>query len=116
MAGNFADLHAVQGRLSAYEAKIDGYRKAKNYWDVAYFTGYQNGLLQFVLAHSDDIDEIPAIPECFHPGKGEMELAEFNELVRDNPEIHKTALKEAKRKTSVLSDDDEIKVQHLPWG
>lgn len=116
MAGDFADLHAVQGRLRAYEAKIDGYRKAKNYWDVAYFTGYRNGLLQFVLAHSDDFDEVPAIPECFHPGKGEMELEEFNELVRDNPEIHKAALKEERRKTSDLADDDEIKVQHLPWG
>lgn len=115
MAGEFSDLHAVQSRIRAYQDKIEGYRKAKNYWDVAYFTGYQNGLLQFVLAHADEVEEYPAVPECFHPGKGEMELEEFNEVVRGNPEIHKAALKEAKRKTSDLSDD-EIVVQHLPWG
>lgn len=118
MSGEFADLHAVQGRMHAYREKIDEYRKLKSYWDVAYFTGYQNGLMQFVLAnsHADDADGIPMVPECFHPGRGEMDLEEFNEVVRSNPEIHKAALKEAKRKASTLGDNDEIVVQHLPWG
>lgn len=115
MAGEFSDLHDVQGRIRAYQEKIEGYRKAKNYWDVAYFTGYQNGLLQFVLAHADDPEGYPVLPECYHPGKGEMELGEFNATVRSNPEIHKAALREAKQKTSKLGGD-EIVVQHLPWG
>lgn len=114
MTGDFSDLHKVQGQMSVYSDKIDKYRKAKNYWDVAYFTGYQNGLMRLVLLNSKVFDDPPDIPECYHPGKGEMYLEDFDELVRGNPEIHKGALKEARRKTADLGEG--IVVQHLPWG
>jgi hypothetical protein len=116
MAGEFADLNAVQGRIAGYEAKIKAYKKAKNYWDVAYFTGYQNGLMQFVLLNSKTDEDVPPIPECFHPGEGELYLDEFDELVRPNPDIHKGALKEAKVRTAEFPADGGLVVQHLPWG
>lgn len=114
-AGEFSDLHAVQARISAYQAKIDSYRKARNYWDVAYFTGYRNGLIQLLLLHDDEIEELPPMPECYHPGKGELTLEQFDAQVRPNPEVHKAALKEAKKRVSRLAGEGLV-VQHLPWG
>lgn len=116
MTGEFSDLHDVRGRIAGYEIKIAGYRKARNYWDVAYFTGYQNGLLQFVMMNSKDGKELPPLPECFHPGEGELYLDEFDQYVRPNPEIHKGALKEAQRRTAKFSGETDLVVQHLPWG
>lgn len=116
MTGEFSDLHAVQGRIAAYEAKIAEYKRVKNQWDAAYFTGYQNGLMQFVMLNSKTNEEVPPIPECFHPGQGELYLDEFNKMVRPNPEIHKGALKEARRRTAEFPADEDLVVQHLPWG
>jgi hypothetical protein len=116
MTGEFSDLHDVQNRIAGYERKIVGYRRRKNYWDVAYFTGYQNGLLEFVLLNEKADEEPPAIPECFHPGLGELYLEEFNEQVRENPECHKGAFREAQRRTAKFSGDEDVVVQHLPWG
>lgn len=116
MTGEFSDLHAVQGRVGAYGDKINEYKKRKNYWDVAYFTGYQNGLMQFVMLNSKDDEDVIPIPECFHPGQGELYLDEFDELVRPNPEIHKRALKEARARTASFPEDEDVVVQHLPWG
>lgn len=115
-SGEFADLHVVQGRISGYEEKLRECAKARNYWDLAYFTGYQNGLFHFILLNDDDLDEVPKIPECFHPGQGDMHLDEYDETVRSNPEIHKAALAKAHKTTAHLTSDDELVVQHLPWG
>lgn len=112
--GDFSDLHKIQGQISVYDKKIDDYRKARNYWDVSYFAGYQNGLMRLVLLNSKIDAETPSIPECYHPGKGAMYLEDFDAVVRPNPDIHKGALKEARRKTANLAEG--IVVQHLPWG
>ena len=114
MTGDHSDLHRVQGQISKYEEKIESYRKDRNYWDVAYFTGYRNGLIRLVLLNSKIDDDPPSIPECYHPGIGEIDLEEYDNLVRKNPEIHKGALREARRRTSDLGEG--IVVQHLPWG
>lgn len=116
MTGEYADLHNVQGRIAGYSKMIADYKKARNYWDVAYFTGYQNGLMQFVLINSKDDDDVPPLPECFHPGLGALYLDDFNDAVRDNPDIHKGALKEAQKKTSKFRDNEDMVVQHLPWA
>ena len=115
MTGEFSNLHDVQRRIAGYEAKVAEYRRAKNYWDIAYFRGYQNGLLQFAMMNSDDAEVVP-IPECFHPGQDEMYLEEFNEIVRPTPAIHKAALREAKKRTASFIEDEDLVVQHLPWG
>lgn len=115
MAGEFSDLHEVQGRLLAYSEKIKGYAKERNYWDVSYFKGYQNGMIRFLLLNDKEEVDPPSIPECFHPGQGELELDEFDKIVRPNPEIHKGALREARKRTANLADGDLV-VQHLPWG
>ncbi len=116
MTGEFSDLHDVQNRIRGYETKISEYMKARNYWDVAYFTGYQAGLIQFVMMNSKTDDEFPPLPECFHPGEGVMYLDDFDSIVRDNPAIHKTSLKEAEKRVSRFNDDEDLVVDHLPWG
>ncbi len=115
MTGEFSDLHNVQRRIAGYDLKIAEYRKTKNYWDIAYFSGYQNGLLQFAILNSDNVEVVP-IPECFHPGQGELYLDEFNEIVRPTPTIHKAALREAKKRTASFAEDEDLVVQHLAWG
>ena len=114
MTGDFSDLHKVQGQIHLYDEKIEAYRKSRNYWDAAYFTGYRNGLIRLVLLNAESDEDAPSIPEFYHPGIGEIDMEEFDEFVRTNPEIHKGALKEARRRTLNLADD--IIVQHLPWG
>jgi hypothetical protein len=115
-SGEFADLHAVQGRIAGYAQKIRECVAAKNYWDAAYFAGYQNGLLNFVLLNDDDLSEMPEIPECYHPGQGELYLEEFDALVRGNPEIHKAALARARKMTERFAQGEQLIPQHLPWG
>lgn len=116
LTGEFADLHQVQGRVAGYERKIQECKKAKNYWDLAYFKGYQNGLMHFLFLNDETEEQVPAIPECFHPGQGELYIEEFDELVRNNPEIHNAALAEAKKTTARFADNCDLVVQHLPWG
>jgi hypothetical protein len=116
LTGEFADLHAVQGRIAGYGKEIKERAKARDYWNLAYFNGYQNGLLLFILLNDDDIDELPDIPECFHPGQDELYLEEFNDVVWNDPEIHKASLAKAKKITARFADDNELVVQHLPWG
>lgn len=116
MTGEYADLHKLDAQIAGYSQMIADYKKARNYWDLAYFTGYQNGLIQFALINSKDDDDVPPLPECFHPGLGELYLDEFNDKVRDNPDIHKGALKEAQKKASKFRDDEDMVVQHLPWA
>lgn len=116
MTGEFSDLHDVQSRIRGYEAMIEEYKKKKNYWDVSYFRGYQNGLLHFVLINSKGDEVIGDIPECFHPGKGELYMEEFDEIVRPHPHVHKGAFKQAQKMVSKFSEEADVVVQHLPWG
>lgn len=116
MTGEFSDLHEVQRRISAYSQKIADYKKSKNYWDLAYFKGYQNGLLQFLFENEKSDEEVPSIPECFHPGVEEVYLEDFDDTIRPNPEIHKAALKVAKRIAAGYTKGSQIIVQHQPWG
>ena len=116
LTGEFADLHQVRARVTGYERKIKECQKAKNYWDLAYFKGYQNGLMHFLFFNEKTKEEVPGIPECFHPGQNELYIEEFDKLVRNNPEIHKAALAKAKKATAGFGGDSELVVQHLPWG
>jgi NAD-dependent SIR2 family protein deacetylase len=116
MMGDFANLHDVQMRISNYEKKISGYRKCKNYWDLAYFSGYQNGLMQFLLVNEETDSDIADLPEFFHPGKGELYEDDYEKLVRPNPNVHKGALRDAMRRAAQFSDDPDLTIQHPPWG
>lgn len=114
MAGDFADLHRVQSLISLYDDKCDMYRKQKSLADAAYFRGYRNGLIRLVYLNSKIDDDPPYIPEFYHPRMGEMDREEYDNLVLDNPNVHKAALKEAQRKTAHLTDG--MVIQHQPWG
>lgn len=116
LTGEFANLHDVQNRISGYEQKIAECRKSRDYWNLAYFKGYQNGLMHFVFYNQEANEELPPIPECYHPGQDELYLDEFDEIVRGNPEIHKLAYSKAKKITARFKDDADLVVQHLPWG
>lgn len=70
MAGDFSDLHKVQGQISLYDDKCDEYRKLKSLADVSYFRGYRNGLMRLVYLNSKLEDDPPVIPEFYHPKLG----------------------------------------------
>ncbi len=116
MMGEFASLYDVQKRISMYDVKISEYKKSRNYWDFSYFTGYQNGLLHFLLINEDVESNFAVLPEFFHPGKGEMYEEDYELVVRKNPAVHKAALREANRRASKFSADADLVVQHSPWG
>ena len=96
---------------------LSDYSKKRDYYELAYFTGYVNGLYFFGLVNAaDDPKKLPSLAPFFHPGVGEIEDdEEFDRLVRHNPNIHKGALRMAQKIVrGRLSDADVI--QHLPWG
>jgi len=70
--------------------------------------------MRLVYLNSKLEDDPPVIPEFYHPKLGEMDREEYDDLVLNNPEVHKAALKEAKRKTAHLPDG--MVIQHQPWG
>lgn len=116
LTGEFASLHEVKSRIEGYSTKIARYKRERNYWDTAYFSGYQNGLIQFLMANNSHDEEAPTVPECYHPGSGEMYLEEYDEKIRDHPKSHKLAFREATKRVARFTSDSDVVLQHPPWG
>jgi hypothetical protein len=115
--GEYADLHKVRAQVGLYEDKIEGLWKARDYYEVSYFTGYLSGLAFFDLVNTCDAKDLPSLPPFFHPGVGHIVSdKEFDRLVRNNPTVHKSALKQAQRIVNRAGAADAEVIQHLPWG
>jgi hypothetical protein len=119
---DFADLHRLRGQMNLYEEKVSEYTRRKDYWEASYFAGYQMALACFDVANArfdprhsvpDELDELPLF---YHPGIGIMDEATFDEVVRPNPSVHKTALKQAVRMTKSYEGTSGLVVQHPPFG
>lgn len=119
---DFADLHRVRGIISLYSDKIRDYSKRQDYWNSSYFVGYQMGLIFFDVMNAvhdptgEVPDELKKLPHFFHPKLGLMSRVEYAERVRPNPDVHKAALKQARRIAESYKGSDDLVVQHTPFG
>ena len=114
--GQYGDLHYVRGQMQLYKKMISEYRSKKNYKEVSYFSGYLIGLIHFDMINSMEDHEVPELPYFYHPGLEFLDKDEFDGEVRQNPEVHKSAQKQAKKMVNKFDDSGEIVIQHLPWG
>jgi hypothetical protein len=114
--GSYADLHKVRGQIASYHAKLESFSKSRDYWEVSYFSGYVAGLMFFDFLNVCAPDELPPLPLFFHPMDRYFDSEEeFTQVVRHNPEIHKAALKAAKKMVRSQPTGTDV-IQHLPWG
>jgi hypothetical protein len=114
--GEYSDLHRLSHQLDKYDEIIAGHLSRRNYWEYSYFFGYYVGLEFFMQCNMLGEDSDPSLPMYFHPGIGPVGREEFAENVRGNPEVHKGALKQAKRLLKQPRWANVEVVQHLPWG
>ena len=119
---DFADLHRVRGMIDLYSERIRHYTKARDYWNESYFIGYQMGLIYFDILNGmrdekqDVPEELTKLPHFYHPKVGLMNRKEYAGAVRQNPDVHKSALKQARRIARDYEGADELVVQHPPFG
>ena len=112
--GQYSDLHYVRGQINLYEKMISDYSRKRDYWELSYFSGYLVGLEYFELVAVLADEEIPDVPQYFHPGSGPIDKLDYESRIRHNPEVHKAALAHAK---GILRRRPGMEVvQHLPWG
>ena len=134
--GKYSDLHRLQGIIYEYDKTIAKHLSTKNYTEYSYYKGYRNGLIYFLICNDYDVEEnseeenslddlimeegIDVNPEevflplYFHPKVGEIfHKEEFDKLVRENPSVHKGALRQCKKKLAKLGNPEVI--QHMPW-
>lgn len=65
---------------------------------------------------TDNLDSLEDLPKFYHPRLDIMDEAEFDEKVRPHPEIHKAALKQARRMAKGYENAESMVVQHTPFG
>jgi hypothetical protein len=114
--GEYSDLRRLSYQIDAYDEKLARYQSARDYWEIAYFTGYVVGLEFFIMCNAPGGAEDADLPLYFHPGIGPVDRHAFAATVADNPDIHKGALRQAKRVLSKPQWANVDVVQHLPWG
>jgi hypothetical protein len=112
--GKYSDCHYLRAKLTGYEDIIKKYRKAKSYFDVAYFRGYQNTIMSILV--SKDEGEFYAAPMYYFEKIGEMSEEEFLENFEKLPDIHKSAYRACKDISMNMPDSDGYVMQHMPWG
>lgn len=121
-SNNYTDLHRLRGQIGLYHDKIIEYVKQKDYWNSSYFSGYQMALIYFYEVNrqldskTDNLDSLEDLPKFYHPRLDIMDEAEFDEKVRPHPEIHKAALKQARRMAKGYENAESMVVQHTPFG
>lgn len=96
----------IPGRLNAsahaYEKIIQGKEKQKNYWDVAYYEGYLNGLI-FIAACESESGIIDEFPFFFLPNAKkvlssyEVFLEELKRITSKPDKYHRYAVKRTER-------------------
>ncbi len=80
------------------------------------------GLIYFDILNGmrDEKQEVPEelseLPHFYHPKIGLANREEYAEAVRPNPEVHKAALKQARRFARDYEGADDLVVQHTPFG
>ena len=98
--GKYSSACYVSSIVKGYENLRKQYRKSRNYYDMAYVTGYQAAFLYLLLVReSDDI-----IPPLFYAVGDEAciySIEDYLELLPEIPDWHRTAHKEALR---IVSD------------
>jgi hypothetical protein len=119
---DFADLHTVHSQIGLYEDRASNYARKQDYWNASYFVGYKMSLIYFDIANArldprqDVSDELGDPALFYHPRLGLMDEETFDKEVRPNPEVHKLALKQAKRFAKRYEGADDLVVQHTPFG
>ena len=107
------------GRLSSiageYEELVHNYLAAKNYWDAAYYDGYENGLIFIDICENRD-DILSIFPFLFLPN-AKKELSSYDvymdELKRISRSISRVQ-KQAKKIFKVHAGSDLV-VHHPPY-
>lgn len=92
-------------RIDSYEDLIKDCLHQKNYPDVAYFTGYQIGLIHFLLDKKDR----GSLPRYFLFGCGDIETFEdYIKLEKEAPTLHKSAHKLAEAIAQKVNSDSLV--------
>lgn len=97
-------------QIRAYEDLIAEARRRRDYWNGAYYRGYQAGLIAPLLDVS-----LRAVPLYYCPGVGEETSFErIAKAIKSGSATHKAAYLRAKRETDRLPPD--MVLLHTPFG
>ena len=113
-AGEYSDECRVKRMIQNYEEIISDYRKKRRYEDIAYFQGYQNGLIFLLL--SKERESFEWIPDYYFPGIDEFDSEDLETDMAMLPETHKSAFKRCQRIVREFPESEEIVFQRLPFG
>lgn len=119
---DFASLHKVRNQAKLYEERVQNYLSKRDYWNASYFVGYEMGLIFFDILNASldpkqEVNEdLLEVPYYYHPKLDVMKRDKYQQNVRPNPEVHKGALKQAKRMAKHYEGADALVVQHTPFG
>lgn len=106
---NSCPYHMIK-QIDSYDELIKERRRKRNYPDVAYFIGYQAGLIYFLLDEKDRV----SFPMYFLFGSEEItSYNQFIKLEKDAAKMHKTAHKLAKKIVSRIKEG--IVIHHTPF-
>jgi len=97
--------------IDSYDAMIKERLRRKDYPDVAYFIGYQSGLIYFLLDEKDRL----SFPMYFLFGSEEIiTFDQYIKLEKDAAKMHKTAHKLANKIASRVTDG--LVIHHTPFS
>lgn len=113
--GRFSDLHQLQSQIRSYQDKIDQFKKSRNYFEVAYFRGYQNALLGFLRTKIDS-PRTSFAPKFYFEKIGEIDKRSFKKLFKHMPEIHKAAFSQCEQLLRKWKLAPGVIMQHAAWG
>lgn len=104
-SGENSCAHHMCDCIDGYESLIKDCLHKKNYPDVAYFTGYQIGLIHFLL----DKKSRGSLPMYFLFGCGDIAtFEEYIELEKEAPKLHKSAHKLAEAIAHKVNSDSLV--------
>ncbi|MBO9507494.1 SIR2 family protein [Thalassospira sp. A3_1] len=112
-SGEYSNFARVCSLVEKYEQILLENEEHNNFSNVAYITGYINGL----VSHLEAGDEGVKIPKyfAFDCERELLLLDDFLDFVTNNPDAHPQSMRVAKHHLSDLEDADSVVFHHSPW-
>jgi hypothetical protein len=110
--GTYSHTCDTTAMVRKYEELRKRALRKRDYWDVAYVEGYQNGML-FLLIDDDARDAIPLYFAFGADNEPMPDLDAYRKVIERGEKLHKTAYKRARKVADSFRSDDVV-VHHPP--